>query len=92
MLDQVLDRLEDAGVARVVVNTHWLPEKIETHLEGRPVPEIQISREDELLETGGGIARALPMLGDDAFYAANADIVWRDGTVPGVAPPGPGLG
>ena len=78
MLDQVLDRLEDAGVDHVVVNTHWLPEKIEIHLEGRPAPETQISREDELLETGGGIGRALPMLGYDAFYAVNADIVWRD--------------
>ena len=82
MLDQALDRLEDAGVDHVVVNTHWLPEQIEIHLEGRPAPETQISREDELLETGGGIARALPMLGYDAFYAVNADIVWRDGTIP----------
>ena len=82
MLDHALDRLEDAGVAHVVVNTHWLPEQIEDHLKNRSVPATSISREDELLETGGGIVRALPMLGDEAFYAANADIVWRDGTIP----------
>lgn len=82
MLDHALDRLQEAGVAHVVVNTHWLPEMIEDHLKTRSTPETLISREDELLETGGGIAKALPMLGDDAFYAANADIVWRDGAIP----------
>lgn len=82
MLDHALNRLTDAGVSDVVVNTHWLPEKIETHLERRQTPRIVISREDELLETGGGITKALPLLGDDPFYVANADIVWRDGTIP----------
>lgn len=82
MLDHALDRLQEAGVTQVVVNTHWLQEKIEDHLRDRSAPETRISREDELLETGGGIAKALPMLGEDAFYAANADIVWRDGATP----------
>lgn len=82
MLDHALDRLEDAGVSDVVVNTHWLPEKIETHLEGRKHPRIAISREDKLLETGGGVTKALPLLGDAPFFVVNADIVWRDGTVP----------
>lgn len=82
MLDHALDRLQEAGVTQVVVNTHWLPEKIEDHLRDRSAPETRISREDELLETGGGIAKALPMLGEDAFYGANADIVWRDGATP----------
>lgn len=82
MLDHALDRFEDVGVKDVVVNTHWLPEKIEAHLEGRATPSVVISREDDLLETGGGIAKALPLLGDAPFYAANADIVWRDGTIP----------
>ena len=82
MLDHALDRLQEAGVTQVVVNTHWLPEKIEDHLRDRSAPETRISREDELLETGGGIAKALPMLGKVAFYAANADIVWRDGATP----------
>lgn len=82
MLDHALDRLDDAGVTDVVVNTHWLPEKIEAHLERRATPLITISREDDLLETGGGIAKALPLLGTAPFYAANADIVWRDGPIP----------
>jgi N-acetyl-alpha-D-muramate 1-phosphate uridylyltransferase len=82
MLDHALDRLQDAGVRDVVVNTHWLPEQVEDHLEARTKPSIVISREDDLLETGGGIAKALPLLGAAPFYAANADIVWRDGPVP----------
>ena len=81
MLDHALDRLEDAGVTDVVVNTHWLPEKIEAHLERRAAPSTVISREDDLLETGGGITKALPHLGEAPFYAANADIVWRDGPI-----------
>ena len=81
MLDHALDRLEDAGVTDVVVNTHWLPEKIEAHLECRAAPSTVISREDDLLETGGGITKALPHLGEAPFYAANADIVWRDGPI-----------
>jgi len=82
MLDHALDRLAEAGVTDAVVNTHWLPKKIETHLESRTSPRIAISREDDLLETGGGITKALPLLGDAPFYAVNADVVWRDGTVP----------
>ena len=82
MLDQALDMLQGAGVARVVVNTHWLPEKIEDHLANRVGLKIDISREEELLETGGGIFKALPLLGDDAFYATNADMVWRDASIP----------
>lgn len=82
MLDHALDRLDEAGVTDAVVNTHWLPEKIETHLMRRSTPSITISREDDLLETGGGIAKALPLLGEAPFYVANADIVWRDGPTP----------
>ena len=82
MLDHALDRLDDAGVANVVGNTHWLPQQIEDHLERRKSPSIVISREEDLLETGGGITKALPLLGDAPFYAANADVVWRDGTMP----------
>ena len=86
MLDHALNRLADAGVTEAVVNTHWLPEKIETHLERRALakapPRTVISREDDLLETGGGIAKALPHFGGEAFYVVNADIVWRDGTIP----------
>lgn len=82
MLDHALDRLAEAGVTDAVVNTHWLPEQIETHVKRRAEPAIVISREDDLLETGGGITKALPLLGEAPFYAANADIIWRDGPIP----------
>ncbi|MAI49740.1 MAG: mannose-1-phosphate guanylyltransferase [Rhodospirillaceae bacterium] len=82
MLDHALDRFDDVGVSEVVVNTHWLAKKIHAHLERRTTPSIVISSEEELLETGGGIAKALPHLGDAPFYVANADIVWRGGPTP----------
>lgn len=81
MLDRALDHLDRAGVARCVVNIHWLGGMIRDHLAGRP--GILISDEGErLLETGGGIAKALPLLGDGAFFALNADIVFEDGNRP----------
>ncbi len=82
LLDRVLDRLVRAGVGTAVVNVHWLAERIERSLAGRAAPRIVVSRETEPLETGGGIANALDLLGGDAFFAANADILWSDGPVP----------
>ena len=79
LLDHALDRLAEAGVVRAVVNTHHLADQIETHLAGRKRPAIQISHEETILDTGGGIAHALPLLGPDPFYAINAKIVWRGG-------------
>jgi MurNAc alpha-1-phosphate uridylyltransferase len=56
---------------------------IEAHLAGRVSPRIVLSREDDaLLETGGGVRKALPLLGDGPFYVVNADIAWEDGSVP----------
>ena len=56
LLDRALDHLFDAGVARVVVNLHYLGHMIESHLSGRSAPAVEFSREDELLlETGGGV-------------------------------------
>ena len=83
MLDRVLDHLERAGIGRVVVNSHWLGEQVAAHLAGRP--GITLSPEDSLLETGGGVARALPHLGAGPFFVANADIVWTDGASPALA-------
>lgn len=82
MLDGVLDRLAEAGVAEAVVNTHHLGHMIEGHLRDRAAPRIHISREDVLLETGGGVKKALPLLGARPFYAINGDVVWRDGKTP----------
>jgi MurNAc alpha-1-phosphate uridylyltransferase len=83
LLDRALDALADAGVTDATVNVHYLPQMIEDHLASRTVPRIAISDEREtLLETGGGVARALPLLGPDAFFVVNADIAWRDGGTP----------
>jgi N-acetyl-alpha-D-muramate 1-phosphate uridylyltransferase len=81
LLDHALDRLSDAGVPRAVVNVHYKAEMIAHHLEGRREPAIALSVEDELLETGGGILKALPLL-DDVFYVVNSDVFWLDGKVP----------
>jgi len=82
MLDRALDHLVRAGVGDAVVNVHYLPGMIVDHLQGRRAPRIAVSREDALLETGGGVAKALPLLGDAPFYVVNADIVWLDGARP----------
>jgi MurNAc alpha-1-phosphate uridylyltransferase len=79
ILDRVLDGLMDAGVRRCVVNTHYLGHQIESHLAGRAAPPIDLSHEDELLDTGGGIRKALAALGADPFFAVNADILWDEG-------------
>ena len=79
LLDWALDHLATAGVTRAVVNLHYLGHMIEAHLSGRPAPAIEYSREDELLlETGGGVTKALGSLGPIAFYVVNADIAWTD--------------
>lgn len=80
LLDRILDRLDAAGVETVVVNTHHLADRVEAHLEARRSPRVEISREEELLETGGGVARALDRLGPGPFYALNGDVLWLDGT------------
>jgi MurNAc alpha-1-phosphate uridylyltransferase len=77
LLDRVLDKLAAQGVTRAVVNVHYLADKIEKHLKGRKDLEIIISDERaELLETGGGVIKALPLLGDDPFFVINTDVTW----------------
>lgn len=83
LIDHVLDRLAQAGVDRVVVNVHYLPELIENHLKSRRRPAIAISDErGRLLDTGGGVRHALPLLGADCFFVHNADSVWIEGVQP----------
>jgi MurNAc alpha-1-phosphate uridylyltransferase len=79
LLDRCLDRLDVAGVGTVVVNTFHLAELIERHLATRRRPSIVISREVELLDTGGGVAKALPDLLPGPFFAINSDALWLDG-------------
>jgi N-acetyl-alpha-D-muramate 1-phosphate uridylyltransferase len=83
LIDYSLDRLADAGVERAVVNVHHLADALERHLAPRRRPKIVISDErGELLGTGGGIAKALPQLGEAPFFLVNSDTVWLDGVKP----------
>jgi N-acetyl-alpha-D-muramate 1-phosphate uridylyltransferase len=81
LINHALDRLVLAGVERAVVNVHYKPEMIEAALAARARPRIELSREAELLETGGGVKKALPLLGE-FFLALNGDVFWLDGVIP----------
>lgn len=85
LIDHVLHRLGESGVERAVVNVHWFAERLESHLAARKDgPEILISDERaELLETGGGLKKAGPLLGPDPVFVANIDSVWTDNGAPG---------
>jgi MurNAc alpha-1-phosphate uridylyltransferase len=86
LIDHVLDRLADAGVERAVVNVHYLADMLERHLAGRRAPAIIISDErGVLLETGGGVVRALPLLGPAPFFLINSDTIWIDSVKPNLA-------
>ena len=78
LIDHAIDRLALAGVERVVVNTHYKAAMMAAHLARRDHPRIELSEEAELLDTGGGVARALPLLGE-AFFVVNSDVFWLDG-------------
>ena len=79
LLDRALDRLEAAGVERCIVNVHHLAPLMERHLAARRSPAIVLSPEAELLETGGGVKKALPLLGGEPFFVVNCDALWLDG-------------
>src|SRR3954470_10022547 len=65
LLDHVLDKLAAAGVTEAVVNVHYLPDQIIDHVASRTRPRVIISDErDQVLGTGGGVVKALPLLGD----------------------------
>jgi MurNAc alpha-1-phosphate uridylyltransferase len=86
LLDHALDRLALAGVEQVVVNAHWKAAKVAEALSARPgVPRTRLQLEPDLLETGGGIRRALPLLGPDPFAVVNGDAHWLEGPVPALA-------
>jgi MurNAc alpha-1-phosphate uridylyltransferase len=80
LIDNCLDRLAESGVERAIVNVHWLADQIEAHLAKRRSPKIVISDErSKLLDQGGGIKRALPLIGDDPFVICNTDAFWIEG-------------
>ena len=79
LIDHTLDRLAAIGLEIAVVNLHYKSNSLRQHLASRTAPKIVLSDEtEELLETGGGVAKALPLLGAEPFYVLNCDIVWRD--------------
>ncbi len=79
LIDHVLDHLAKVGVTQAVVNLWHLGPLIEAHLAGRESPAVAFTHEPERLDTGGGVANALPLLGNDPFYLVNGKILWRDG-------------
>jgi N-acetyl-alpha-D-muramate 1-phosphate uridylyltransferase len=86
LLDHVLDKLADAGVSEAVVNVHYLPDQIIAYTASRTRPRVIISDErDQVLGTGGGVVKALPLLGPDPFFHVNSDSLWIDGVRPNLA-------
>jgi MurNAc alpha-1-phosphate uridylyltransferase len=86
LIDRVLDRLAAAGVRRTIVNVHHCGDVLIEHLKHRKAPEIEISDErDALLDTGGGIVRALPLLGRRPFFLVNSDSIWIEGAAPNLS-------
>lgn len=83
LLDRALDRVAAAGVATAVVNVHYFAGQVEAHLAARPRgPVVRVSDERaQLLETGGGVTKALPLIDADPFYVVNSDNLWIDGSV-----------
>jgi MurNAc alpha-1-phosphate uridylyltransferase len=83
LIDYAVDRLRSAGCRRAVVNAHHFSEQIEGWAGAQRNPSIVVSDErSELLDTGGGIARALPLLGGDPFFVLNSDSLWLEGARP----------
>lgn len=83
LLDHGLDALVKAGVEEAIINVHYHADQIESHVAKRKNLKITISDErEELLDSGGGIANALPLLGKEPFYLVNADSFWVEGYKP----------
>ena len=81
LIDHALDRMADAGIARAVVNVHYLADALEAHVKERATPTVVISDErEQLLETGGGMVKAADLL-PDTFFSCNSDNIWLDGPV-----------
>ena len=81
LIDHTLQHLAKAGVQDVVVNVHYLADALEAHVANRPFGmNYTVSDEREkLLETGGGLVKALPLIASDPFYCVNSDNIWVDG-------------
>ncbi len=73
LLDHALDLVRVEGAPRTVVNSHYLGAQIAAHLDGQ---DIVTSHEDTILDTGGGLRHALPLLSDQTVFTMNTDAVW----------------
>lgn len=83
MLARAASRLKDAGLETCVVNVHYLADLVEVHARNFQGLDVKISDErDELLDTGGGVKKALPLLGADPFIIKNSDSLWLEGVKP----------
>ena len=81
MIDHCFEKLVEAGIGKAVVNVHYLPDMMESHLAAMSYPiDIRVSDERaQLLETGGGLVQAEPLIEEDNFYCINSDNLWTDG-------------
>lgn len=83
LIDRTVDRIREAGIEQVVVNMHYLADQIEAWARLQQDPAIVLSDERAtLLDTGGGVTKALAALGDGPFFVFNSDSFWVDGSVP----------
>lgn len=86
LIDHALEKLKDVGVRKAVVNLHYKADMLEAHFANVKTPEIVFSDErDTLLETGGGIVKALSALGAEPFFVVNTDSLWTEGAKPALA-------
>ena len=77
MIDHVLDHIAEAGLTNAVINLHYLGDQLRAYLTGRERPEVLFSPEyPEILDTGGGVVEALPLLGTNPFAVLNSDAVF----------------
>ena len=80
LIDWCIDRVAAHGIGKLVINSHYLGHMIADHFKGDK--RVVLSPEEEILETGGGVLNALPLLGDDPFLVCNSDTIWLEGPVP----------
>ncbi|MEJ7926613.1 nucleotidyltransferase family protein [Sphingobium sp. AN641] len=81
LIDHALDRLEAGGIRRAVINVHYLADTVEAHLRTRKSAMTHVISDErsKLLETGGGLVKAMPLLGHAPFFCVNSDNFWIDG-------------
>ncbi|MCB9990284.1 MAG: nucleotidyltransferase family protein [Rhodospirillales bacterium] len=78
IIDHALDNLAAAGIQKTAVNLHYMGDMLETHLSQRARPQMLFSREQTLLDTGGGLKKAMRLLDDGPFFAVSGDSFWTD--------------